>query len=83
MKHTDFYMMYKAIRDKEVVALKMPCRNFLIINMTGMKTTSHVHELWRVRNIVIIQVIMRCVGLQKILAMIVAFLLKIWKAEKL
>lgn len=48
-----------------------------------MKTTNHVHELWRVRNIVIIQAIMRCVGLQKILAMIVAFLLKIWKAEKL
>ena len=51
--------------------------------MIEMKTTNHVHELWRVRNIVIIQVIMRCVGLQKILAMIVAFLLKIWKAEKL
>lgn len=51
--------------------------------MIRMKTTNHVHELWRVRNIVIIQAIMRCVELQKILAMIVAFLLKIWKAEKL
>lgn len=47
--------------------------------MIEMKTTNHVHGLWRVRNIVI----MRCVELQKILAMIVAFLLKIWKAEKL
>ena len=51
--------------------------------MIEMKTTNHVHELWRVRNIVIIQAIMRCVGFQKILAMIVAFLLKIWKVEKL
>lgn len=56
MKHTDFYMMYKAIRDKEVVALKNALQKF----------PNH-----------------QCVGLQKILAMIVAFLLKIWKAEKL
>ena len=28
MKHTDFYMMYKAIRDKEVVALKNALQKF-------------------------------------------------------
>lgn len=75
--------MYKAIRDKEVVALKNALLKFPNHQYDWDETTNHVHELWRVRNIVIIQAIMRCVGLQKILAMIVAFLLKIWKAEKL
>ena len=28
MEHTDFYMMYKAIRDKEVVALKNALQKF-------------------------------------------------------
>ena len=80
MEHTDFYMMYKAIRDKEVVALKNALQKF-----PNHQYNWDENDEPRPRIVASpkIQAIMRCVGLQKILAMIVAFLLKIWKAEKL
>ena len=83
MEHTDFYMMYKAIRDKEVVALKNALQKFPNHQYDWDENDEPRPRIVRVRNIVIIQAIMRCVGFQKILAMIVAFLLKIWKVEKL
>ena len=82
MEHTDFYMMYKAIRDKEVVELKNALQKFpnyqydwdendeprprIVASPKHSDYTSD-YEVCRM----------------KILAMIVAFLLKIWKAEKL